>query len=522
MAFTLQPANESPLCRQIAEGMRHEIATGSLHYGARVPSARQLARDLRVSRITVDNAYAELVADGVLEARPRVGTFVLPARTPQGECAIASEARLPPWQIGLGTQGPSLRDRMLGQVLRGPITDGTISFAWGAGDPRLAPTGELRRLLGEVLDTDGATALGPENSDGYPPLRATLAHYLRQLGMEVRADEVVVTAGTQQAIALVCDALLQPGDRVIVEAPTWPGVLDVLEARRIRVVGVPLDADGMDVLALTRALECEKPRLIYTVPTFHNPTGRVMSAARRRDVVDLAHLHGVPVLEDDHVREVRFGSPIPPPLAAFDTHGTVIHCGSFTKSLIPALRLGYIVARGPLHARLVTLKRAADLFSSTLLQRVLCRYLASGAIRRHWKHVSRVYRRRHVAMLRALEQHFPPGSTWTGVEGGLVMWIGVPAGVSVSALYDAAAREGVTFVAGAAFYPEPADQPFLRLNFAAVDETQIEAGIAHLGRLLRRGLDGVPERYDVVPFDLVANRPREGAATNRAPATRSG
>lgn len=125
-------------------------------------------------------------------------------------------------------------------------------------------------------------------------------------------------------------------------------------------------------------------------------------------------------------------------------------------------------------------------------------------------------------MLKGLERHFPPGCTWIGVEGGLVMWVGVPAGISVTALYDAAAREGVTFVAGAAFYPEPADQPLLRLNFAAVDETQIEAGLSQLGRLLRRGVNALPEQAEVAPYDLAANRHREGAATNRAPAIRSG
>ena len=276
---------------------------------------------------------------------------------------------------------------------------------------------------------------------------------------------------------------------VAVEAPTWPGVLDALEARGLRVIGVPLDAEGMSADALATVLEAERPSLIYTVPTFHNPTGSVMSASRRREIVALAHRYGVPILEDDHVREVRFGNPIPPPLVAFDPYGAVIHTGSFTKSLLPALRLGYIVARGPLRERLVILKRTADLFSSTLLQRALCRYLEGGAIRKHWKHVSRVYRRRHVAMLRALGQHFPPEATWTGVEGGLVLWVGVPPGVSVAALFADARCAGVTFVAGAAFYPEPDNQPFLRLNFAAVDEEQIDRGIAILGQLLRRHLD---------------------------------
>jgi GntR family transcriptional regulator/MocR family aminotransferase len=492
MAFTLQPGNAAPLYRQIGAGLRSEIVAGTLTAGTRLPSARQLARDLGVSRITVDNAYAELIAEGVLEARAGVGTFVLPPWTPADTGAAASEAPLPPWQMRLATDVPSVRDRMLRQVLRGPIVDDTISFAWGAGDPRLAPTGEFRRRPVDVQDIDGAAALGPEHSDGYPPLRATLADYLRQLGLTVGPEEILVTSGTQQAIGLVCDALLRPGATVVVEEPTWPGVLDALESRHLRAVGVPLDADGLRADALSVVLEQSHPGLIYTVPTFHNPTGIVMSAARRREVVALAHRHGVPILEDDHVREVRFGNPIPPPLAALDPHGTVIHTGSFTKSLLPALRLGYVVARGPLHDRLLTLKRAADLFSSTLLQRALCRYLEGGAIRRHWKHVSRIYRRRHAAMLHALERHFPPGTTWTGVEGGLVLWVGVQPGVSVAALFEEALRAGVTFVAGAAFYPVPADQPFLRLNFAAVDEDQIERGIATLGQLLHQYHDTSP------------------------------
>lgn len=492
MAFSLQPDSAHPLYRQIGAGIRHEITAGTLAVGARVPSSRQLARDLGVSRITVDNAYAELIAEGVLEARAGAGTFVLPAWAPVGTRDTVGTAPLPPWQARLAADSPSVRDTMLRQVLRGPILDDTISFAWGAGDPRLAPLGEFRRLLGEVLDNDGAAALGPEHSEGYPPLRAVLASYLHSLGLAVTPQEILVTSGTQQAISLVCDALLAPGDTVVVEQPTWPGVLDVLESRKLRIVGVPLDTDGLRADALAAALERERPGLIYTVPTFHNPTGGVMSAARRRAIVALAQRHGVPILEDDHVREVHFGSPIPPPLAAFDPHGTVIHTGSFTKSLLPALRLGYIVARGPLNERLTTLKRGADLFSSTLLQRALCRYLEGGQIRRHWKQVSRVYRRRHAAMLAALARHFPPETTWTGVAGGLVLWVGVPPHLSVAALFEDAARAGVTFVAGAAFYPVPDDQPFFRLNFAAVDEQQIERGIAVLGQLLRQHLAADP------------------------------
>jgi GntR family transcriptional regulator/MocR family aminotransferase len=489
MVFTLHTESTLPLYRQICEGVRQEIARGSVAAGARLPSSRQLAMDLGVSRITVANAYAELEADGVVEVRPGAGTFVLP---PWPEAAVgmgaSGDAAPPLWQAALGAQVNPIRDRMLRQVLRGPILDDTISFAWGAGDPRLVPTDAFRHVLTGVLDRDGAAALGPEHSDGYPPLRRALAQYVRQLGIVAGPDEIVVTAGTQQAITMLAGALLRPGDGVVVESPTWPGALEAFEARQADVIGVPLDRDGMRADLLQRVLEARRPRLIYTVPTFQNPTGIVMSATRRREIVTLAHRYGVPILEDDHVREVRFGSPIPPPLAAFDRYGDVIHASSFTKSFIPALRLGYIVARGPLREALTALRRSADLFSSSLMQRALCAYLESGAMQRHWKYISRVYRRRHAAMMTALKRSFPPGITWTGVEGGLVVWVNVPPHLSVIALFEDALRAGVSFVAGAAFFPAPNDQPSLRLNFAAVDERQIERGIAILGQLLRQHL----------------------------------
>ena len=185
---------------------------------------------------------------------------------------------------------------------------------------------------------------------------------------------------------------------------------------------------------------------------------------------------------------MRFGSPIPPPLAAFDRYGDVIYAASFTKSLIPALRLGYVVARGPVREALVHQRRALDMFSSTLLQRALHHYLEGGDIHAHWKHTRRVHRRRHATMITALQQYFPPGTAWRGVEGGFVIWIQVPDRVPIMALLDDAVRAGVGFAPGTAFFPQPADQPFMRLNFAALTEPQIEDGIATLAGLLRRHL----------------------------------
>ena len=224
-------------------------------------------------------------------------------RLPLGACPAL-------WQRDLVHPVNVEREATLGHVLRGPLTPDTIGFAWGAGDPRLIPMTEFRRALADVLDRDGPTALGPEGGAGYPPLRDWLAAYLRQNGLDATPDDILLTSGTQQTISCVAATLLQPGDRVITEVPTWPGALEVFEAAGARVIGIPLDRGGMQHDRLVDALEHEQPRLIYTVPTFQNPTGAVMSALRRRALCALAEQYGVPILEDDHVREVRFGQPI--------------------------------------------------------------------------------------------------------------------------------------------------------------------------------------------------------------------
>jgi GntR family transcriptional regulator / MocR family aminotransferase len=489
MVFSLQRDSAVPRYLQIVQGLRQEIATGVLIAGTRLPSSRQLARDLGVSRITVANAYAELEADGLIESRVGSGTFILPPRGQEASVAAPGDAReISPWQERFRNRPVGARERMLGQSLRSMGPRDTMSFAWGAGDMRLFPADQFRRILADVLHSERGVALGPESPQGFPPLREVLARHLHQLGIDVDAADVLITAGTQQAINLVARTLLQPGDRVVVEAPTWPGALDVFEGLGVEIIGVPLDAEGMRVDALASVLEREQPRLIFAIPTFQNPTGSAMSVTRRQELVALSHRFSVPILEDDNMREVRFGNPVPPPLAAFDRHGDVIYAASFTKSLIPALRLGYLIARGPVREVLVVQRRTLDMFSSTLLQRALFRYLESGDVHAYWKHTRRVYRQRHAAMNGALRRHFPPGPAWRGVEGGFVSWVELPASIPIMDLLEDAVREGVGFAPGAAFFPQPAEQPFMRLNFAALNEWQIEEGIATLGGLLRRHL----------------------------------
>lgn len=489
--MTGNPGN--PKYRQVCQRILADISQGKRQPGTRLPSTRQLARDLGVSRITVATAYRILEADGVIVTRERSGTFVAPPlEQPTGADVIRLPRECPPadWESDLPLSGEPCRDAMLSRVLASFSDPQAIPFSWGAGDPALFPVDEFRVIINRVLRSHGAAAMGGEHSEGNTALRRALATYLNRLGVSVAPDQVIVTTGSQQAISLVADSLLSPGDRVIVESPTWPGALEAFSLRGAKLVEVPVDADGMCVSDLDALLAEHRPRLIYSVPTFHNPTGAVMSPVRRQRLLMLARRHGVPILEDDALREVRFGGVLPIPLAAMDPGGNVINIGSFTKSLLPAARIGYLTGPPGLRESIVARKRWADMFSSPLMQVVLAEYLESGAALRLWKRCNRVYARRQAAMLDALKRHFPRDAQWRRTGGGPQIWVRVPRAVSVRELFAQAVAAGVPFAPGEAFFARPDDQPFLRLNFAVVDEQRIETGIARLGELLQSMVPG--------------------------------
>jgi GntR family transcriptional regulator/MocR family aminotransferase len=460
---------DRPLYRKVQDQLVTAILRGAMPAGSRLPSLRRLARDLGVSRITVEAAYEALEAQGLIEARARSGTYVtgFAAQEP-APAGPASEGTLP-WEARIAAGANPARERMLAQVFRNALPEGAVPFAWGAGDPGLFPVDPFRILINRILRQSRGTALGPEETQGNRELRSAFAAYLRRLDIAAGPESVMVTSGSQQAIDLVLEALVRPGDRVAVEDPTWPGALGALEAAGATIAGIALDEHGMRLDALERELARGDVRLVYCVPTYQNPTGTVMPLARRRELVRLARRHGVPILEDDALREVRFGSPLPPALAALDTSGNVIGVGSFSKSVLPAARLGYLVAPPRLLEWAVERKRSRDLFCSPLLQRAMAAYLQSGEAVRHWKRVSRIYAQRQRAMAEALRRHFPREASWRP-------------------LFEYAMGSGVTFAPGEAFFVAPADQPCIRLNFAALDPARIEDGIQRLGALVRSAI----------------------------------
>ena len=482
MRLALDPELRQPLYTQISGHFRDSILTDNLRPGVRLPAVRALAASLGVNRATVESAYAELVAEGLVTSRQGSGFYVLP-HAPGEPARARRSGDWPAWQERLRYGGYEAMSAYLPEVSR--QTD-WIALDGGACDPRLFPMDEFRRMLSQVMRRDGVAAVEYGEIAGYRPLRATLAQVLATQGIQTGADNILITAGSQQALSLITGLILSPGDAVVVEGPTYAGALDVFRARGLRILTVGVDEDGMDMPELEAALSGHRPGLIYTIPNFHNPTGACLDGQRRRQLISLAGRYDVPILEDDYVGDIRYEGKAQPTLKSLDPDGRVIYMSTFSKMLIPGLRVGFVVADGPVYDHLLRSKRCHDLATCNLIQRALRDYVSVGRYHAHLQRSCTLYRRRRDAMLAALERHMPDGTTWTRPKGGLFVWVRLPHGTKASELLPRACGEGMVFAPGGNFYIDPAKgDDSMRLNFASNTEDVIVEGIKRLGRAAR-------------------------------------
>jgi DNA-binding transcriptional MocR family regulator len=465
-----------PLWRQIERFIRGEIESGALPPGARIPSTRALAADLAVSRVTVDNAYMALSTDGLVVAHPGSGTVVAQSVSATPGAGAAAD-QWPAWQQTFLANASSKPT---------PTADGAdmVSFT-GVGDPNLFPTREIAVTIADVIRAEGPAAFAYSRPDsGYAPLRATVTHLLASQGIHTNPDHVLITSGSQQALFLVCQSLLERGDTIVVERPTYDGALALFAAIGVHVVGIDVDADGMRVDELEAAIVARRPKLIYTIPTFQNPTGASMAGPRRHRLLEVARAHQLPVLEDDFVGDLRYEGHAQPALKALDTGGNVLYAGTFSKMLMPGVRIGYLVADGPVLDHVSGLKKAMDLSTSLLMQRVLDRYVTVGRYQTHLRRSIRTYRARRDTLVRALARETPSIEV-SPPRGGLFAWATLPEGVDATALRLAARRRGADFAPGTIFFDDaPAGERHVRLNFAVHDHDRIELGVRRLAMAL--------------------------------------
>jgi GntR family transcriptional regulator/MocR family aminotransferase len=481
-----------PLYRQIEQTLKREIQSGALSPDTKLQSTRELAASLCVSRAIVGGAYAELESQGLVYTRHGSGTYVSPPlEVHQGTRDLSHGAQdWPLWQQALLSHTWQSAFYEMHRLLNSVSHPDHISFAERTVDSELWPVEDLRKAIQKILRRDGAAAVRQSfHEAGFLPLRTTVARILSSEGIPTHPDNVLITSGSQQALDLVARTLLRPGDVVLVESPTYEGAIDLFRSLDVRLLGIPVDEHGMKVGMIEDALRTAHPRLIFTIPTFHNPTGTCLNGYRRRQLVALADRYNVPILEDDYIGNLRYDGPAEPALKALDIGGRVIYAGTFSKTLMPGLRVGFLVAAGPVYDRLVRCKHITDLATSTLIQRTLEEYITVGRYRAHLRKIRRAGRQCRDAMLEALDRYMPDGTRWLTPKGGRFIWLTLPAGLVAIELFDIAAEEGVTFVPGRFFFPGQRSQSHLRLNFEINPPDVIEEGVIRLSRAVKRLLD---------------------------------
>jgi len=373
-----------------------------------------------------------------------------------------------------------------------------ISFAGGLPAPEVFPVAEVGEAINRILEERGQQALQYGATEGYLPLREWVARYMSGQGVPTSVENVLITTGSQQAIDLLGKVLLNEGDPVVVESPTYLAALQAWNIYGARYLPVPTDEWGMRTGGLQQLL-AKRPKLLYCLPNFQNPTGATLSLSRRRRLIEQAADQGLPILEDDPYRELRFlGKQLPRLIslesARLEQHtapyqGNVIYASTFSKVLAPGLRVGSIVAAPSLINRLVQAKQSSDLHTPTLNQMLVYELARDGFLERHTRLIIDVYRKRRDSMLTALAEHFPAETRWTEPEGGMFVWVTLPAPFEAARLLATAIEEKVAFVPGAPFHPGGGGDNTLRLNFSNATAEAIYEGIARLGAAAHRLMD---------------------------------
>jgi 2-aminoadipate transaminase len=364
-----------------------------------------------------------------------------------------------------------------------------ISLAGGLPDTSTFPPQTFAAQMTRIAQESAAQALQYGPTEGFEETKDCILQVMGAEGMLPDPEDIIVTTGGQQAIDLVAKALVDPGDPVICEAPTYPGAVPVFCSYEAEVIQVECDEGGLRVDALETVLAelaaaGRRPKFIYSVPSFQNPAGVTLEFERRRRLVELARRQEVLIVEDNPYGLLRYeGDPLPP-LYQLEGGDYVIYIGTFSKILSPGIRLGWAVAPPPVMEKIVLGKQASDLCTSTLTQYFVREYFSEGRWRDYVDSLVEIYRRRRDVMIEALEEHFPAQATWTQPEGGLFVWATLPDYIDTGDLLAKALRENVAFVPGRAAYVDGRGQSSMRLNFSAVDEDEIREGVRRIGKVV--------------------------------------
>ncbi len=397
------------------------------------------------------------------------------------------------WAERFAQRTQRMRSSAVRELLKFTEQPDVISFAGGLPAPEVFPVERFTEAFNRVMADQGAKALQYSTTEGYRPLREMIARHANRYSMHIEAENILITSGSQQALDLIGKVFINSGDHVLVERPTYLGALQAWSAYAAEYVSADLDNDGY-IIESVEAKMRTGPKFIYALPNFQNPSGVTLSLARRQQLIEVADHYGVPILEDDPYGQLRYEGDHLPPLVTLDCQfrstngaqysGNVIYLSTFSKTLSPGMRLGWIVAPVEVIQKLVQAKQGADLHTGTITQMVAYEVASGGFLDQHVKLIRAVYLERRNAMLAAIRKYFPPGVTWTEPQGGLFLWLKFPEWMDASQILLAAVERRVAFVPGQSFFADGSGQNTARLNFSNATPERIEEGMKRLGQVL--------------------------------------
>lgn len=488
MRVSINREVDTPVYIQIFEQIRRQILSGELLPGFRLPAERKLAESLGVNRSTVLNAYRELKAEGLVGSHVGNGTIVLSYIQDEEDLDNGSSQE-PAWNLIFSQYSSGIDSFIVKDLLTLASRKDVISFATGMASPEIGPVQALEGIEHELVEEGNLRALLHTPTEGFSSLREAVCGLMQKRGVYCQRDEVMLLSGSQQGIDLAARIILDPGDIVVVEEPTFFPAAQAFKAIGARVMGITVDDGGIRVDVLEQLLQRYRPKLIYTIPTFQNPTGTEMELERRKRLVELAYKYRVMILEDDAYGDLSYEGHTLPTLKSMDNDGYVIYLSTFSKNVYSGLRLGWMVAHKKVVKKFAAAKQITDLHSSSLSQRIVERFISNGGLESHIFRVCKEYRLKRDAMYDALLKYAPTELKWNRPRGGYYIWCKLPPRVPASELVSKAAERKVVFVPGTPFFTSGQGDDYIRLNFTFAPLEQINEGIKRLCQAIKDMMD---------------------------------
>ncbi|APB77320.1 MocR-like pyridoxine biosynthesis transcription factor PdxR [Paenibacillus polymyxa] len=477
MHIYIQRNNGISITRQIVLAVIDQILSGFLQEGEKLPSVRVLSKQLNVSLLTVVKAYRELEQQNFLYSVQGSGTFVR-KKNNDIETACIEEPLTQDWQLSVPDYLPRSQ---LAQFHHVPQK---IHLASSMVDPELLPNRHLKTAFEHLIQEDGTFLSRYGHTQGDQQLRLAMQQYLNGLGVYTQIENLLVTNGSQQGIDLIARTFVGPGDVVILEAPTYPGAIDIFRNRGVTILTVPLDQEGMRLDILQQLFDKHHPKLIYTIPNFHNPTGVLMSHKRRRKLLEMAQNTQTLIIEDDPWAEIYYDQHPPAPIKSMDEYGHVIYLKGLSKILAPGCRIGVLSASGSIFKRVLAAKANADLGTPLVTQKILLPFLEPSIVESHMQNLRTTLKIRRDLALEILSERCPKEVSWMVPQGGLNLWLSLPEWVQSHLVLAEANKKGISFLPGSSCFSVEHENHHIRLSFSFVSQELLREGITTLCEIL--------------------------------------